>query len=103
MLLGSVLFLDDLKPNSIRYAAKVAGQADKPNIRRMVVVPGPVAHCIKRFIILDFTGKEALVAERFGYNPAIPLGSRSSAPNGARKRLANRVDSLPFTQDCENR
>jgi len=83
VLLGSALFLGDLKQNLTGYEAKVAGQADKPNIRRMAVLPGPVAHWVKQVVILDFTGKDALVSERFGNNVAIPLASHSSAPNGA--------------------
>jgi len=63
------LMVEDLKPNSTEYEAKVAGQADRPKIRRMVVLLGPVANCVKRFIILDFTGKDAYVSERFGHNP----------------------------------
>jgi hypothetical protein len=34
-----------------------------------VVLLGPVANCVKQFIILDFTGKDAFVSERFGHNP----------------------------------
>jgi hypothetical protein len=68
---GSALSLmfEDLKPTSTEYEAKVAGQAGKPKIRRMVVLLGPVANCVKQFIILDLTGKDAFVSERFGYNP----------------------------------
>lgn len=68
---GSALSLmfEDLKPTSTEYEAKVAGQAGNPKIRRMVVLLGPVANCVKQFIILDFTGKDAFVSERFGYNP----------------------------------
>lgn len=68
---GSALALmtEDLTPGSTEYAAKVAGQAGKPTIRRMVVLLGPVANCVKQFIILDFTGKNAFVSERFGDNP----------------------------------
>lgn len=63
------LMIEDLKPSSTEYEAKVAGQADKPKIRRMVVLLGPVANCVKQFVILDFTGKDPFVSERFGYNP----------------------------------
>jgi hypothetical protein len=63
------LMIEDLKPGSTEYEAKVPGQADKPKIRRMLVLLGPVANCVKQFIILDFTGKHAFVSERFGYNP----------------------------------
>lgn len=63
------LMIEDLKPSSTEYEAKVAGQAGRPRIRRMVVLLGPVANCVKQFIILDFTGKDAFVSERFGYNP----------------------------------
>jgi hypothetical protein len=63
------LMIEDLKPSSTEYEAKVPGQAEKPKIRRMLVLLGPVANCVKQFIILDFTGKDAFVSERFGYNP----------------------------------
>lgn len=68
---GSALSLmtEDLKPSSTEYQAKVAGQDDKPKIRRMVVLLGHVANCVKQLIILDFTGKDAFVSKRFGYNP----------------------------------
>lgn len=64
------LMIEDLKPSSTEYEAKVTGQADKPKIRRMLVLLGSVANCVKQFIILDFTGKDAFVSERFGYNPS---------------------------------
>lgn len=62
------LMVEDLKPTSTEYEAKVDGQADRPKIRRMVVLLGPVANCAKQFVILDFTGKAPFVSERFGYN-----------------------------------
>jgi hypothetical protein len=63
------LMIEDLKPSSTEYEAKVPRQADKPKIRRMLVLLGPVANCVRQFIILDFTGKDAFVSEQFGYNP----------------------------------
>lgn len=63
------LMIEDLKPSSTEYEARVARHGDRPKIRRMVVLLGPVANCVKQFIILDFTGKDAFVSERFGHNP----------------------------------
>jgi hypothetical protein len=64
------LMIEDLKPNSTEYEAKIPAQAGKPKIRRILVLVGPVANCVKQFIILDFSGKDAFVSERLGYNPA---------------------------------
>lgn len=37
--------------------------------KRLVVLEGPDGNCIRHFLILDFSGDEPFVSERFGYNP----------------------------------
>ncbi|MEJ7806304.1 MAG: hypothetical protein WKG03_10345 [Telluria sp.] len=67
---SSVSLMDeDMQPSAIEYEPKSAGQSGAKKIKRMVVLAGPDANCVKQFIILDFTGKQAFVSERFGYNP----------------------------------
>ena len=35
----------------------------------MVVSIGPTGNCIRRFVILDFTGEKPFVSKPFSYNP----------------------------------
>jgi hypothetical protein len=67
---GSYVYLMEelMKTSSKEYAPKIAGQTARP-IKRMVVRVGPDGNCVKQFVILDFTGKQPFVSERFGYNP----------------------------------
>lgn len=37
--------------------------------RRMVILVGEDGNCIRRFIVLDFTGTKPFVSKPFGYNP----------------------------------
>jgi hypothetical protein len=35
----------------------------------MIIFQGPDGNCIKGFTVLDFTGEQPYVSEKFGYNP----------------------------------
>jgi hypothetical protein len=48
---------------------RIAGQSGPKKIKRMIVLVGPDGNCVKQFLILDFTGKQPFVSERFGHNP----------------------------------
>lgn len=48
---------------------RISGKMGPKRIKRMIVLVGPDGNCVKHFVILDFTGKQPFVSERFGDNP----------------------------------
>ena len=68
---GSSLSLMEeiMKLSSSDEEPRIKGQRGHRTVKRMVVLVGPDGTCIKQFVILDFTGKQPFVSERFGYNP----------------------------------
>jgi hypothetical protein len=62
------LMTDDFV-NPVESAPRKPGQLGPVEVHRIVASIGPTANCIKRFVILDFTGKNPFVSKPFSYNP----------------------------------
>lgn len=62
------LMTDDFV-NPVQNAASFSYLSRKHDVKRMIVSVGPTANCIKRFVILDFSGAEPFVSKPFAYNP----------------------------------
>ena len=67
---GGPLFylLDDLG-SGIEDIEPSTKKDQKPLTRRLLVSIGGDLNCVKKFMILDFTGKKPYVSQRFGFNP----------------------------------
>jgi hypothetical protein len=62
------LMTDDFV-NPVESAPRKSGQLGPVEVLRIVVSIGPTANCVKRFVILDFTGKKPFISKPFSYNP----------------------------------
>jgi hypothetical protein len=59
----------DLFTNPAQQTPRKPGQLGNTEVQRMIVSVGPDGNCIKRFIMLDFTGSKPFISKPFGYNP----------------------------------
>ncbi|MFS2212921.1 hypothetical protein ACCD08_00310 [Telluria sp. Tellsp104] len=57
------------------FANLIERDVGKPNrtgqtaVNRMIVAIGPTGNCIRRYIMLDFTGAKPFISKPFSYNP----------------------------------
>jgi hypothetical protein len=54
--------------NPVESPARRPGQSGTVDVDRLVVSIGPTGNCVKRFVILDFTGAKPFVSKPFSYN-----------------------------------
>ena len=67
---GWVSIMTEIMTNtSIESAPRRPGQIGQAETKRMIIRLGGDGNCIKKFIILDFTGQKPFVSEKFGLNP----------------------------------
>jgi hypothetical protein len=62
------LMTDDLV-NPVQNVSLASDASRRNDVKRMIVSIGPTGNCIKRFVILDFSGAKPFVSEPFAYNP----------------------------------
>ncbi|MES2116808.1 MAG: hypothetical protein V4578_16725 [Pseudomonadota bacterium] len=55
--------------SAIETIARKPGQGGRVMTKRIVILEGSDGNCIKHLLILDFTGQQPFISERFGYNP----------------------------------
>ena len=55
--------------SAIEFVPGRAKKGEWPITKRMIIFQGPDGNCIKGFTVLDFTGEQPYVSEKFGYNP----------------------------------
>ncbi len=55
--------------SGIETVARKPGQGGRVTTKRIIILEGPDGNCTKHLLILDFTGKQPFVSERFGDNP----------------------------------
>lgn len=55
--------------NPIERDARKPNQTGQTDVNRMIVSIGTTGNCIRRYIILDFTGAKPFVSKPFSYNP----------------------------------
>ena len=57
------------------FANPIEKDVEKPNrtgqtaVNRMIVAIGPTGNCIRRYIVLDFTGAKPFISKSLSYNP----------------------------------
>lgn len=62
------LMVDDVV-NPIDRVPRRPNQVGQTDVNRMVVSIGPTANCIRRYVMLDFTGAKPFASKPFSYNP----------------------------------
>jgi hypothetical protein len=62
-------YMVDSFANPIDQAPRKPGQAGRPIVNRMIVSIGADGNCIRRYLVLDFTGPKPFVSKPFAYNP----------------------------------
>jgi hypothetical protein len=65
----SLMYGSTLTGDAIEQVPRKKGQQGRVLTKRMIVFQGPDGNCIKGFTILDFTGEQPYISEKFGYNP----------------------------------
>lgn len=66
---GGVSIMSELMTvTSTEYMPRRHGQTGHAEVKRMMVLLGGDGNCIKKFVILDFTGLKPFVSEKFGNN-----------------------------------
>lgn len=63
------LMAETMTYSSRETVVRSPGQTGRSETKRMVVLLGGDGNCIKKFVILDFTGAKPFVSEKFGKNP----------------------------------
>lgn len=62
------LMVDDVA-NPVERIPRKSNQIGQTDVNRMIVSIGPTGNCIRRYVMLDFTGSKPFVSKPFSYNP----------------------------------